>query len=418
MTESKSFGVGIFCLVILCFSSLLTFAQSEPGDLMFVGFNADGTEGFALAAMREIPGGSEYYITDNEWNGMAPGSGGQFADFTEGIVRWNTGSNIIPAGTVINFNGTHSTLNSNYGTDHGNISGEIRIDNQDEVLYLYLGNDSFSPTKFVSAITNGTFADGFGTLDNTGLNTSLNAVQIDGGNDIMIYSGPTDCNISVEECLSQISSASNWSTQDGPGSQDRDGIAPDFPKDVPSFFFGAFLPIELEAITVRNIDDREILISWSTLSETNNDYFAIERSIEGDDWITIGQLEGAGNSIERLEYNYLDKDPFVGTSYYRLKQTDFNGEYSYSDILSAKLEAPINISLFPNPTSERMTISARNLDLQTLRFFNSLGHEIILEEENSSQTKRTFITKNLVNGIYFLKAGEGKTSITTTFLKQ
>lgn len=83
-----------------------------------------------------------------------------------------------------------------------------------------------------------------------------------------------------------------------------------------------------------NIDLDGNKISWSTLSETNNDYFTIEKSKDGTYWEIIYIKPGAGNSSNQLYYSLIDRDVDKVINYYRLKQTDYDGKFEYSDIIS------------------------------------------------------------------------------------
>ncbi len=94
------------------------------------------------------------------------------------------------------------------------------------------------------------------------------------------------------------------------------------------------LPIKLLSFTATNVDNNSIYIKWQTASETNNDYFTIERSYNNENFIEIAQITGAGNSNKILNYGFkvLNID-LSQTIYYRLKQTDFDGKYSYSETI-------------------------------------------------------------------------------------
>jgi hypothetical protein len=89
-------------------------------------------------------------------------------------------------------------------------------------------------------------------------------------------------------------------------------------------FFGGYVS---EGVTV---------INWTTFSEINNNYFTLERSGDGYKWEVIGTVEGAGNSSSIIDYTFYDRHPLKGVNYYKLKQTDYDGEYEYSDIISVK----------------------------------------------------------------------------------
>lgn len=92
------------------------------------------------------------------------------------------------------------------------------------------------------------------------------------------------------------------------------------------------LPIELSDFTA-NCDNGHALISWETASELNNDYFTIERSNDGTSFHAVGTVNGAGTSSQPHQYSFTDTNPIAGTVYYRLRQTDFNGQSTVSKII-------------------------------------------------------------------------------------
>lgn len=114
------------------------------------------------------------------------------------------------------------------------------------------------------------------------------------------------------------------------------------------------LPIELlnfEAI----LNDNQVDLNWSTASEKNNDYFTIERSKDGQVFETILTVDGPinGNSTSLRNYFEVDYSPYSGVSYYRLKQTDFDGKTSYSNIVPVENNTgTTNLTIFPNPTTQ------------------------------------------------------------------
>ncbi|MBK6839033.1 MAG: hypothetical protein IPG90_12930 [Bacteroidetes bacterium] len=120
------------------------------------------------------------------------------------------------------------------------------------------------------------------------------------------------------------------------------------------------MPIELAYFTA-NVTGKEVLLSWATATETNNSFFNIERGTDGISYESIQQINGAGNSTSFLTYGVTDKNPIEGTSYYRLKQTDFDGKYSYSNVevinYTSSLANKILInSIGPNPFKDNFTI--------------------------------------------------------------
>ncbi len=111
------------------------------------------------------------------------------------------------------------------------------------------------------------------------------------------------------------------------------------------------LPIELLSFTAK-LNGNFVDLNWATASETNNEYFQIERADSDLNWKEIGQVDGAGNSNTTLYYNEKDRDPLPGISYYRLKQVDYDGKYTYSDVVSVvnnHLSDEDQVFIYPNP---------------------------------------------------------------------
>lgn len=111
------------------------------------------------------------------------------------------------------------------------------------------------------------------------------------------------------------------------------------------------LPIKLLSFTAK-LETDKVKLNWATATETNNEWFVIERSKNARDFEEVIQLPGAGNSNKKLSYETYDYQPFEGINYYRLKQIDFNGQTSYSKIVVvnySKLNETA-IQLYPNPT--------------------------------------------------------------------
>lgn len=115
---------------------------------------------------------------------------------------------------------------------------------------------------------------------------------------------------------------------------------------------GTTLPIELLSFTA-HLNNNKVDIAWSTASETNNDFFTIERSRDGLNFEEVMNVDGAGNSTTIIDYFEIDQPPLTGISYYRLKQTDFDGEMTYSHIVPVEYNptGDPSISLFPNPAN-------------------------------------------------------------------
>lgn len=124
------------------------------------------------------------------------------------------------------------------------------------------------------------------------------------------------------------------------------------------------LPIELINFDGSRINNNTVLISWSTASESNNDFFTIERSVNAYDWEEIKIIDGAGTSSQNINYTYTDENNMNTISYYRLKQTDFNSEYKYSTIISVSpFQTSLkNYEIFPNPGTGSFKIASSDLN--------------------------------------------------------
>jgi len=123
------------------------------------------------------------------------------------------------------------------------------------------------------------------------------------------------------------------------------------------------LPIELLSFSGSVTEGRSRL-EWVTASETNNDFFTLERSVDGRTWQVIGIINSKaqnGFSTHPIHYLFFDENPLPGINYYRLKQTDFDGSYSYSPIIALrnKTRSEVLFLLYPNPTNGKsFTVSA------------------------------------------------------------
>lgn len=141
-------------------------------------------------------------------------------------------------------------------------------------------------------------------------------------------------------------------------------------------------PVELATFSANKLGDDKVTLDWTTSSEINNDFFQVERSADGKNFELLGIVAGHGNSTEEINYNYIDTKPLYGNNYYRLKQVDFDGAFEYSDIRVVRFEDNFEFkaSVFPNPVSENIHISARGLSQENsaiaVELVNTLGQVV------------------------------------------
>lgn len=176
--------------------------------------------------------------------------------------------------------------------------------------------------------------------------------------------------------------------------------------------YGAPLPIELISFTTA-ICDRNVCLDWSTASETNNDFFTVERAADGRNFENLSQLDGAGNSSSTLNYSYIDYAPIKGVGYYRIKQTDFDGRLSYSAMNPVNFvgDEEFSFVVYPNPnTGSDISLEVNApLDQEILVVVKDIsGNEsyskvVILQNQNDNVIVLD-PSKKLSAGIYFITA--------------
>ena len=172
------------------------------------------------------------------------------------------------------------------------------------------------------------------------------------------------------------------------------------------------LPIELLEFTATPVEN-DVRLNWTTLSETENDFFTIERSRDGIAFTELMKVPGAGNSSIELNYEEWDNNPLPGISYYRLKQTDFNGTTSYSDIVSVEFDGP-KLSIYPNPAADLINVQTNLDDSYAVYVFDIQGKLIRTWEEGDQAFKMDVST--LESGIYYMNIISENESVTKQFV--
>jgi hypothetical protein len=168
------------------------------------------------------------------------------------------------------------------------------------------------------------------------------------------------------------------------------------------------LPIRLLSFYVRFVEkDHKVQVDWVTSIEINNDFFTVERSVNGTDWEVIATVDGAGNSSTELHYSIDDKDPYPGLSYYRLKQTDFDGLFTYSPVRTVEINSLgySEITIYPNPTFSEITIQGSEDELAQIGIWNTVGQDVttLTRQVGQSDSRRVIDLSNLSPGLYYIR---------------
>jgi len=182
------------------------------------------------------------------------------------------------------------------------------------------------------------------------------------------------------------------------------------------------LPVSLVQFSAKQ-ENSNVLLNWETASELNNSHFDVERSSDGNNWKAIGTISGHGNTSSINNYSLVDIIDGAASQilYYRLKQLDFNGDATYSEIRSVTLSYISNLSMYPNPAIDQVNLSFESIlnGNATLKVLDLEGH--IVQTNNISIGKGTFRQSldvtHLSKGSYFLQVSMGTNSNVYSFFK-
>ena len=176
------------------------------------------------------------------------------------------------------------------------------------------------------------------------------------------------------------------------------------------------LPITLLHFQAQPQSSASVLLSWATAEEENFDYFTVERSHNGVDFAEVGRVYGSGvNTKERRDYELIDTKPLTGTSYYRLKATDYDGTVEYFKPTYVNIEQQgFSANIYPNPGSgEQLTlqIGPHNPEAVGFEIYNLQG-VLVHQQEVRFPTNTITFSKHLEKGMYVAvirAGGESKT---------
>jgi hypothetical protein len=182
-------------------------------------------------------------------------------------------------------------------------------------------------------------------------------------------------------------------------------------EDTRRFTFGttnaASTPLPVDLITWEGTcQDGKTVLRWETAREKENAFFTIERSLDAKNWIEVGKVDGAGNSEVRLEYEFKGLESIPGTTYFRLKQTDFDGTFAYSKVIRVTCqEAKFSLTIAPNPSNGIFKINLSQSGAE-IHIFDAMGKPVFHQH---FETQETFIDiSRFPSGIYFLQAWNGR----------
>jgi hypothetical protein len=182
------------------------------------------------------------------------------------------------------------------------------------------------------------------------------------------------------------------------------------------------VPVELSSFSAAAVPGG-VKLNWVTATEKNNRGFEIERSIDNKTFVNIAFVDGKGTTTSQTEYSYVDKNSF-GTTYYRLKQIDFDGAFEYSKVVEVNSLADLKYDLeqnYPNPFNPTTTISYSipENSFVTIKVFDVLGNEVaslVNEEMETGRHKIDFNAANLSSGVYYYSITAGNFTASKKFI--
>lgn len=152
-----------------------------------------------------------------------------------------------------------------------------------------------------------------------------------------------------------------------------------------------------------SIQNKHSIVEWSTTRELNNEKFVIEHSNNGKEFYYVGELKGDGNTSGTKTYSFMHESPSAGMNYYRIKQIDFDGKYSYSNIASVSYNSR-EFMIFPNPVGDEATITTAHDNV--INVYDVQGRLVLSKFLNAGQN--TVSMAELSTGTYILLLHNGE----------
>jgi len=179
------------------------------------------------------------------------------------------------------------------------------------------------------------------------------------------------------------------------------------------------LPLHLLGFTATT-DGNFIILNWTTAGERNTKYFAVERSGDGGNFAVLGQVQAAGNAPQEKNYSFIDRMPLPGTNFYRLEMIDLDGRFTYSKMVAVNRDALTDaFFLFPNPTSNELSLQLSGSGLFTVRLTSTDGRILNKKAFQLSGNMSTILDISaLSKGVYILTVENAGQTHYRKFIKQ
>ena len=185
-----------------------------------------------------------------------------------------------------------------------------------------------------------------------------------------------------------------------------------------SFIKGSVTPVTWLSFNAKLKAD-SVLLNWSTATELNNARYEIQRSVDGNTFTTIGTINGVGTSSAQHDYSFTDKQPLSGVSYYRIKQVDLDGKFTYSVVIAIRFGGGSSYTaVYPNPAKDVLHLQFGGKEkIVMINIFDAAGKLVVSQRTNNQPVIDIPVSK-LAAGIYYIEASDGKVSGKTKFIKE
>lgn len=177
------------------------------------------------------------------------------------------------------------------------------------------------------------------------------------------------------------------------------------------------LPVLWNSFNAELQSNNSVALSWSTSSEINASHFEVEKSQDAKSWTLLSKVNAVGNSNSENNYQIIDAESFVGTMYYRIKQVDIDGKFSYS-LVDRITKSNLNeISIYPNPATDKLFISIpETFKNSILEVFSMQGLSVL--KVNKLSKNYTLAVLSLTKGHYVIRVSNEEQTFTYKFLKE
>jgi subtilisin-like proprotein convertase family protein len=368
----------------------------------------------------------------------------------DGTFSWN-----IPSGINSNQVRIRIVCSNNVFYDVNNVP--FTIGNPDQKCFTYTNNSPVSiPANLPGIYSSSIFTSGFGPneivtdVNITNINathTAIGDLQINltsalGASNILVYdkcSSSDDMNIGFDD---EASSSTVPCPPTGGGSikpQEFLNIHKGLPANgqwtlsLNDWYSGnggtlnswsleicvsqkTVLPLTLLSFTAEKSGENSLL-KWTTTNEDEVRMFQIEK-LENGSYRPIGNVNTANNSSKQ-SYSYIDKSPYTGINYYRIKTIDLNGSFVYSEIATLNFSNRIDASVYPNPASTELHVktNSEKAVIKNIQIFDLTGKEYFIKANKGNGTEVSLDISSLKNGVYVLQLNTGEDNQLYKFIK-